>query len=285
MSVLLVLFGCSSSNKPYTLMAQLPPLSKQQRIMIATIDVEGSECTVRVMTYAADAAWTPACAVNQDQPAQKNFTIDGQKVNFDAADGGFKVSNAPSLTLPQPATTAASATTAKAAATAQPAAHSQAEIKAAIAAVNAKGNVSAAVPGSVAGAAAATAAPTPEAFPVQWNVVLFPGHQQIVAQNLGYLVKSAAISIDGSTCKLDVVFKVRYPPYHLDCTVTTDQRGDYTLLFNPFSVANVALSSTNSILLDSEGPSISGIVWDSHGFDSWTPSVPPSWRVRTKSDN
>jgi len=286
-SVLLVLFGCSSSsNKAYTLMAQLPPASKQQLIMMATIDVEGSTCNVTVMTWSPNKPWTPSCTVNQDQPTHKNFTINGQPVDIVAVSDGFKVSNAVSLTVPLPASTAAPATTATVAETAKIDSQTKANSApaASLVVTKAKGSATTTAPASASVAAAVTTVPG-QAFPTLWNLALFPGHEKLVAQNLGYLVKSAGINIDGSACELDVVFKVRYPPYHLDCAVTTNKRGDFTLLFNPFKVATAASSGTNSILLTSEGPSISGVIWDSHGFDSWTPSVPPSWRVRTKSDN
>jgi hypothetical protein len=279
-SLLLIVFGCSSSSsKGYTLLAQLPPTSKTQLLMMATIDVEGSTCNVSVMTWSTNKPWTPSCTVNQDEPAHKNFTIDGQQVDLVAVPDGFKVSNAVSLMVPLPVTNAAPATTGKAA--------EAAKVAAALMAAKEKATAPTthtAPPVSTTAAKTATAV-AGQVFPMQWSQTMFPGHVKLVAQNLGYLVKSASIDIDGSTCKLDVTFKVRYPPYHLVCAVTTNKRGDFTLLFNPFNVATAASSATNSIQMDSEGASISGIIWDSHGFDSWTPSVPPSWRVRTKSDN
>ncbi len=282
--VLLVLFGCSSS-KPYTLVAQFPSTSKQL-IMMAAIDVEGSACTVTAMTWSVNKPWTPSCTVNSDQPTHKSFTIDGQQVDLDADAGGFKLSNTPPLTVPFPASSAAPAPTAKVAATTAVEAKAKGKTKAGVSKMIAKatGNTTSAAPVAASTAAAATTV-SGAAFPAQWKVTLFPGHQRIVAQNLGYLVKSAEIDVDGSACKLDVVFKVRYPPYHLDCMASTNKRGDYHLLFNPYIVAKVASSATNTILMVSEGASISGVIWDSHGFDGWTPSVPPSWRLRTKSDN
>ncbi len=282
--ILLVLFGCSSS-KPYTLVAQFSSTSKQL-IMMAAIDVEGSACKVTAMTWSANPPWSPSCVVNTDQPTHKSFTIDGQQVDMDADADGFKVSNTPSLTVPFPASSSAPATTAKVAATAMVEAKAKVKSKATASEMAAKtsGNASSTAPAAASAAAAATSV-TSAAFPTQWKVTLFPGHQKIVAQNLGYLVKSAGINIDGSACELDVVFKVRYPPYHLDCMASTNPRGDYHLLFNPYIVAKVASSATNTILMVSEGASISGVIWDSHGFDGWTPSVPPSWRLQTKSDN
>ncbi|MDE2234102.1 MAG: hypothetical protein KGL13_02215 [Gammaproteobacteria bacterium] len=243
--------------------------------MQAAIDVEGQACNVTVLTWSTESPWNPTCTVNQDQPTHKNFTIDGQQVDLVGDDAnGFKVSNQLSLKVPLPATAAPTSKTAVAAAIAK-----------AVNSPNPKPNevkTPTAAPTPATSATAASAAPG-QAFPTQWKLALFPGHRQLVAQNLGYLVKSAGIDINGSACKLQVVFKVRYPPYNLDCVVTTNKRGDLTLLFSPFIVANSAKSATNSILLVSEGESISGIIWDSHGFDSWTPSVPPSWRVKPKS--
>ncbi len=271
-AVMLALIGCSSSPKGYTLLAQLPPNSKDQLIMLAAIDVEGTTCSVTALTWSTDNPWTPSCTVNQDQPTHKNFTIAGQQVDLVGGADGFKVSNQVSLMVPLPATAAPTSKTAVMAAIAKAEANPKPK------------ETKAPTVAPASATAAATAALTPgQAFPTQWNIAMFPGHEQLVAQNLGYMVKSAAIDINGSTCKLNVVFKVRYPPYNLDCMVTTNKRGDLTLLFSPFIVANAAKSSTNSILLVSEGESISGIIWDSHGFDSWTPSVPPSWRVSPKS--
>ena len=274
-AIMLGLIGCSSSPKGYTLLAQLPPNSKDQLIMMAAIDVEGHVCNVTVLTWSTLSPWNPACVVNQDQATHKNFTIDGQQVDLvgDAVNG-FKLSNQSSLKVPLPATAAPTSKTAVAAAIAKAVNNPNQkpkEVKAPTAA-----------PASGTSATVAAAAPG-QAFPTQWKIALFPGHKQLVAQNLGYLVNSAGIDINGSACKLHVVFKVRYPPYNLDCIVTTNQRGDLTLLFSPFTVASAAKSATNSVLLVSEGESISGVIWDSHGFDSWTPSVPPSWRVKPKS--
>ena len=284
--ILLMLFGCSSSSSnAYTLMAQLPPTSKQQLIMMATIDVEGTACNVTVMTWSDNNPWTPSCTVNQDQPTHKNFTIDGQQVDLVGVGDGFKVSNAITLMVPLPSSNAPSAVTAAASATAKTEAKNTSKnmLTAALKESKTKSSSATSAPTSASAVTAASATPG-QAFPSQWNLAIFPGHKKLVAQNLGYLVKSAEIDIDGSACKLNVTFKVRYPPYHLDCTATTNKRGDYTLLFSPFKVATAASSATNSILLESEGASISGMIWNSHGFDSWTPSAPPTWRVRTKSD-
>lgn len=276
--ILLLFFGCSSSsNSGYTLTAQLPPNSKQQLIMMAAIDVEGTACNVTVLTWSNNKPWTPTCTVNQDQPTHKNFTIDGQQVDLVGVADAFKVSNAISLTVPLPVSSAASAATVKVPTIAEAGGKNKSkESKSKI--------VTATTAPASASAVIAASAINGQPFPTQWNPAIFPGHEKLVAQNLGYLVKSAEIDIDGSACKLNVTFKVRYPPYDLDCTVTTNKRGDFTLLFSPFKVATAASSATNSILLESEGASISGVIWNSHGFDSWTPSAPPTWRVRVKSD-
>jgi len=275
---LLLLFGCSSSsNSGYTLIAQLPPNSKQQLIMMAAIDVEGITCNVTVLTWSNNKPWTPTCTVDQDQPTHKTFTIDGQQVDIAGVTDGFKVSNAISLTVPLPASSAVSAATANVASIVQAGIKNKSK--------ESKPKVATATTAPTsASAVIAASATNGQPFPTQWNMAIFPGHEKLVAQNLGYLVKSAEIDIDGSACKLNVAFKVRYPPYNLDCTVTTNKRGDFTLLFSPFKVATAASSATNSILLESEGASISGVIWNSHGFDAWTPSAPPTWRVRVKSD-
>ena len=274
LGALLCVYGCSSSSsKSYTLLARLPAMSQQQRIVMAAIDVSGSTCTVHILTSDSGTPWSPDCAVTDDTSTHKSFTIGGQQVDMDGNAGSFTAKTA--LTLPLPATTAVSATTATAATTAA---------KAAVAVKKATAPAKAAMASSVPGAAtAAPAAPvTGQPFPEQWGKSLYPGHWDLAAQNLGYLVESATISINGSACELHVHFKVRYAPYDLSCIATTDPQGDFTLIFNPFIVAKKALSPTNQILLASEGQSISGIVWDSHGFDGWNPSVPPSWRVAKK---
>lgn len=276
---LLFVVGCSSSSShSYTLLARLPGMSQQQRIVMAAIDVTGSACSVNVLTQDSGTPWSPDCTVNQDTATHKSFTIGSQEVDMDGANGSFKVSNTPSLTLPPPPTSVATAASAAAATTAA------AAIKAKVAPVINKNQKATAASTAPAAASVAPAAPiTGQPFPDQWGQAPYPGHWKLVAQNLGYLVASANININGSVCNLDVVFKVRYPPYHLTCITTTDPQGDFTLIFNPFIVAKQALSPTNQILLASEGQSISGLVWDSHGFDGWNPSVPPSWRVAKNS--
>jgi hypothetical protein len=274
LGALLCVYGCSSSSsKSYTLLAKLPAMSQQQRIVMAAIDVIGSTCTVNIMTGDSGTPWSPDCTVNDDAATHKSFTIGGQQVDMDGTAGSFTAKTA--LTLPLPATTAAPATTAMVATTAAKAA---AAVKKATAST--KAAMGSGVPAATSVAAAAPV--TGQPFPEQWGKALYPGHWDLAAQNLGYLVESATIRINGSACELHVHFKVRYAPYDLSCIATTDPQGDFTLIFNPFIIAKKALSPTNQILLASEGQSISGLVWDSHGFDGWNPSVPPSWRVAKK---
>ncbi|HKT32094.1 MAG TPA: hypothetical protein VJS89_06340 [Gammaproteobacteria bacterium] len=267
LGALLLVYGCSSSSsKSYSLLAKLPAMSQQQRIVMAAIDVTGSTCTVSILTADSGTLWSPDCTVNQDSATHKSFTIGGQQVDMEGASGSFTAKTA--LTLPLPASTAAPAASAAPATAAKPPAGKAAKTAAVAGA-------SAPAAGSAASAAPATGQP----FPDQWGQALYPGNWKLAAQNLGYLVASANIGINGSACELHVVFKVRYPPYNLQCVATTDPQGNFTLIFNPFIVAKKALSPTNQILLASEGQSISGLVWDSHGFDAWNPAVPPSWRV------
>lgn len=268
LGALLLAYGCSSSSsKSYSLLAKLPQMSQQQRIVMAAIDVTGSTCTVNILTADSGTLWSPDCTVNQDSATHKSFTIGGQQVDMEGANGSFTAKTP--LTLPLPASTAAPAATATPATAAKPATDKAA----------AKTPAAAGSSAPAAGSAAAAAPVTGQPFPDQWGQALYPGHWKLAAQNLGYLVASANIGINGSACELHVVFKVRYPPYSLACVTTTDPQGNFTLIFNPFIVAKKALSPTNQILLASEGQSISGLVWDSHGFDGWNPAVPPSWRV------
>lgn len=268
LGALLFISGCSSSSsKSYTLLAKLPAMGQQQRIYMAAIDVTGSACKVTVLTEDSGTPWSPDCTVNQDSSTQKSFTIGGQQVDLQGSAGSFTADT--TLTLPPVATSAAPAATAKPATAAAPTTTKKAAATKATPAGSAP-----------AAASAAPAAPvTGQPFPTQWGQAPYPGQWKLAAQNLGYLVDSANISIDGSACELHVRFKVRYPPYDLWCIATTDPQGDFTLIFNQVIVAKKALSPTNQILLASEGQSISGLVWDSHGFDGWNPAVPPSWRV------
>lgn len=298
-AALLVIFGCSSSSKSYTLLANLEAMSQTQRIVMAAIDVTGSTCKVSVLTADSATLWTPDCTVNASSATHKSFTIAGQQVVMDGENGSFKVSNSPSLTLPvvthsvaTAAINAAYAGTAASAASAAPAAKAKTETKASKKSSskkekgtkNSKENEKVAK-ASTAPAAVSAAPPAPvtgQAFPDKWTLSTYPGHWNLAAQNLGYLVQSANVTIDGSQCKLDVEFKVKYPPYRFDCIATSDADQNFTLIFNPYLIAQKALSPTNQIVFASEGQSLTGVVWDSHGFDAWNPAVPPSWRVAQK---
>lgn len=281
----LVIFGCSSSSSnSYTLLANLPKMSQTQRIVMAAIDVTGSTCKVSVLTADSASPWKPDCTVNTSSAKKKSFTIAGQQVVMSAgtAKGSFTISNAPSLTLPavthsvaKAAISAAYAGTAATAAKASKKSSSKAK----------KTMMKKAAAASTAPAAASAMAAAPamgQPFPDKWAKSTYPGHWDLVAQNLGYLVKSASVAINGSDCKLDVEFKVKYPPYRFDCVVISDASHNFTLVFNPYIVAQKALSPTSQIVMASEGQSITGMVWDSHGFDAWNPAVPPSWRVAKK---
>ncbi|MGH8278589.1 MAG: hypothetical protein ACRETQ_03370 [Gammaproteobacteria bacterium] len=294
LGILLATFGCSSSSNSYTLLANLAAMGPTQRIVMAAIDVTGSSCKVSVLTADSASLWQPSCSVNQSSATHKSFTIDGQQVVMDGANGSFKVSNSPSLTLPvvthSVATAAINAAEGTTAVT--PAKPAAGNAKKAAPAKSAKAKEKKAgkagekaMTASAAPAAASAAAPVPatgQAFPDKWVQSPYPGQWDLAAQNLGYLVQSATANIDGSQCKIDVVFKVKYPPYHFNCIATSDASHNFTLIFNPYIVAQKALSPTSQIVFASEGQSITGVVWDSHGFDAWNPAVPPSWRVAQK---
>ncbi|MGH8372995.1 MAG: hypothetical protein ACRETO_09695 [Gammaproteobacteria bacterium] len=257
-AALLLSSGCSSS-KSYTLVAQLLPLS-QGRVVAATIDVNGAACTVRVMLAGTSKAWSPVCIINKDQSGFKSFTIDGTKVDFGAVANGFKVLSATLPTLPVPS--AATATAPAAAAT---------------------------KPGSAAPTPPApqTVADTstPPAFPDQWSLSPYPGNVKLQGQNLGFLITSATLDIQGSRGVLDVTFKASYSPLHLVCTVISNAHGDFNLVFSPAQTSKLTGGGNYNVQLVSEGSSISGNVWDSHGFDSWTPGLPPQWVATAVSSN
>ncbi|HEX6549738.1 MAG TPA: hypothetical protein VF117_03635 [Gammaproteobacteria bacterium] len=260
-AALLLSIGCSSS-KPYTLVAQLLPVS-QSKIVAATIDVNGSACSVRVMLAGSTQPWTPVCLVNKDQSGFKSFTIGGTQVDFGAVANGFKVLSATLPTLPAPtaATSAAPAAAAPTGGTAKPAS----------------------VPAqTTADSSAAVAAAT---FPDQWSLSPYPGIVKLQGQNLGFLITSATLDIHGSQGTLDVTFKASYSPLHLVCTVISNAHGDFNLIFNPVETSKLTGGGNYNIQLVSEGQSISGNVWDSHGFDSWTPGLPPQWVATSVSSN
>ncbi|HET7922206.1 MAG TPA: hypothetical protein VFM15_05570 [Gammaproteobacteria bacterium] len=247
--VLLLAAGCSSS-KPYTLVAQTLPLT-QSRVVAATIDVKGRACTVRVMISDTTKVWTPVCTVLKDQSGFKSFNIGGTQVDFGAVPSGFKVLSASLPTIPAPSTAAAPAA---------------ASVKVAAAAAK-----------PAAAPAPAQPALAPAVFPEEWGLSLYPGRVSLQGQNLGFLITSAKLDIQGSNGQLDVTFKASYSPLHLDCTVLTNSHGDFHLIFNPAEASRLTGGGNYNIQLVSEGSSITGNIWDSHGFDSWTPSLPPQW--------
>lgn len=252
--------GCSSS-KPYTLVAQLLPLS-QGKIVAATIDVNGAACTVRIMIAGSATAWAPVCILNKDQSGFKSFTIDGTKVDFGAVANGFKVLSATLPTLPVPAAATAAA---PATASAKPG--------------------SAVTASPVTQPAADAVVAVPATFPDQWSLSPYPGNVKLQGQNLGFLITSATLDIQGSRGVLDVTFKASYSPLHLTCTVISNAHGDFNLVFSPAETSKLTGGGNYNVQLVSEGSSISGKVWDSHGFDSWTPGLPPQWVANSVSSN
>ncbi|HET7650534.1 MAG TPA: hypothetical protein VFL15_07530 [Gammaproteobacteria bacterium] len=255
---LLLSAGCSSS-KPYTLAAQLAP-SAQSGLVAATIDVNGGGCAVRVMMANNPQAWTPVCIVNKDQSGFKSFTIGGTQVDFGAVPGGFKVLSATLPTLPAPAAATAAAP--------------------AVAATG-KGGATTAPPPAAANAVAAV---TP-VFPDQWSMTPYAGTVTLQGQNLGFLITSATLKIHGSQGILDVTFKASYSPLHMVCTVISNAHGDFNLIFDPTQTSKLTGGGNYSVQLVSEGAGITGNVWDSHGFDSWTPGLPPQWVATSVSSN
>lgn len=258
LSVALIVSAGCSSTKPYTLVAQLLPMS-QGKIVAATIDVNGAACAVRIMLAGSTTAWSPVCVINKDQSGFKSFMIDGTQVDFGAVANGFKVLSATLPTLPVPA-----ATTISAPATA----------------ANKPGSGTPATTPTVAAAPA-----NPAVFPDQWSLAPYPGRVQLQGQNLGFLITSATLDINGSQGTLDVTFKASYSPLHLTCTVISNAHGDFNLIFNPTETSKLTGGGNYNIQLVSEGSSISGNVWDSHGFDSWTPGLPPQWVATAVSSN
>lgn len=261
-AALISLVGCSSS-KPYTLVADLPSSSSGQ-IVAATIDVSGGACSVRVMLVASPNTWTPSCQVSKDQSGFKSFVIDGTKVDFGAVANGFNVlsSTLPAIPVPSASTAAApaSATVGKSKAAAQKAAAASADSNSASAA-------------------------TAPAFPTQWSSVPYAGTITLQGQNVGFLITSAKLDIHGSQGILDVTFKASYSPLHLDCTVIANQHGDFSLYFNPPLISRATGGGNPTVQLVSEGSSITGNIWDSHGFDTWTPSLPPQWVATSVTSN
>ena len=263
-----LLFGCSSS-KPYALIAQVPSNVWMQA---ASIEVNDGRCTVHIVSLAYKDFYTPPCTVLKDQSTYKSFKIGDNQVNFGAVDEGFKVLSNP-FTLPPPDISAA------------PAAATGAAAKAAAAGAAKPAAPAPATPAvpTPAPAAGTTAVPGQEQFPGVWIVAPYPGQVSLVGQNMGFLVTSAAFKIDGGDGKLDVTFKGNYAALHIRAVVTANDHGDFRLIFNPNAIAKLTSGGNFDIQLESEGGGISGNLWDSHGFDSWSPPLPSSWT--TPSDN
>jgi len=243
---LLLLFGCSS-GKPYSLVASLPTTD---HVVIGTINVHDGQCDVHFASLDWADFYAPECKVVKDQSAFKSFNIGGTQIDFGAVDNGFKVlSVAPKLpganvTAAAPAAAAAPATKALESSTA------------------------AAPPGAPG-----------EDFPAQWLVAPYPGNSNLAGQNPGYLLASNKLTIQGGSALLDVAFKAAYKPLHLFAIVSANEHGDFRLVFNPHVTASLTSGGNYDVELVSEGAGISGNIWDSHGFDSWTPSLPPTWAV------
>ncbi len=248
-SALLLLFGCSS-GKPYSLVAELPA---NDRLVVGSIEVNGGQCAVHFASLEWADFYKPSCTVVKDQSGFKSFNIGGTEIQFGAVENGFKLlNNAPKLPAPN-VTAAPVAATGKAAAAATPAPAA-----------------------STAGAAAGTG----EDFPAQWAVAPYPGNLHLAGQNPGYLLATDNLQINGGDATLDVTFKAAYKPLHMFAIVTANEHGDFRLVFNPHITAQLSAGGNYDVSLVSEGEGISGNLWDSHGFDSWTPSLPPTWAVK-----
>lgn len=248
----LSLSGCSS-GKPYALVADLP---STDHVVIATINVANGNCTVRIASLDWNDFYTPSCKVLKDQSGFKSFSINGAQVDFGAVDAGFKVLGTPPK-LPGVEAVAAPVAGTKAAATA----------------------TKPATPAPAAGTAAPAAVAAGEDFPSQWTVQPDPGQAHLVGQNPGFLLTSNKLMVSGGSCILNVTFKATYKPLNMPCIVTADSKGNFRFVFNPRTTATLSSGGNYDISMVSEGSGISGVIWDSHGFDSWTPSLPPQWTV------
>ncbi|HEU5399178.1 MAG TPA: hypothetical protein VFV77_07835 [Gammaproteobacteria bacterium] len=250
----LALTACSSS-KPYALSANL---TSGGHLVVATIDVNGGNCSVRMASLDWNNFYKPACAVLKDQSGFKSFKIGGTQVDFGAVDTGFKVLGSPPA-LPGP-----DAAPAPAAGT--------------------KATAAAAKPATAAPTASTAAAPAAagEAFPSEWTVEADPGQQHLVGQNPGFLLTSNKLMVSGADCELDVTFKATYKPWHMPCIATADTKGNFRFVFLPRSTGALTGGGNYDVQFVSEGAGISGVIWDSHGFDSWTPDLPAQWT--TSSD-
>jgi hypothetical protein len=249
LGALLMLFGCSS-GKPYSLVAQLPA---NDHLVVGSIEVNDGQCAVHFASLDWADFYKPPCEVLKDQSGFKSFKIGGIQIDLGAVDAGFKV-----LTV-APKLPGANVTAAPAAGT---------------------GKAAAATPAPTASTAAAPVAGG-EDFPTQWSVSPYPGDMQLAGQNPGYLLASDGLQIRGGDAVLDVAFKAAYKPLHLVAIVVANEHGDFRLVFNPHATAALTGGGNYDVSLVSEGEGISGTVWDSHGFDSWTPSLPPTWAVKS----
>ena len=246
----LLLFGCSS-GKPYALVAQLPA---NDHLVIGAITVSDGQCTAEFASLDWADFYKPSCKVVKDQSGFKSFNINGTEIQFGAVDNGFKLlTTAPKLPAPNVVAAPAASTGAKPAAA--PAAST---------------------------AAAPAAAANGEDFPGQWVVAPYPGRMHLAGQAPGYLLASNDLVIQGGDATLDVTFKTpAYKPLHMFAIVTSDEKGDFRLVFNPHLTASLTAGGNYDVSLISEGEGISGTVWDSHGFDSWSPSLPTTWAVKS----
>ena len=245
-----MLLSACSSGKPYSLIASLP---STDHVVVGTIDVSNGQCAVHFASLDWGDFYTPPCKVVKDQSGFKSFNIAGAEVQFGAVDSGFKLLNTPpKLPGANVSATPATGTAAKpaAATTAAPA----------------------------AGTAVAAAAPTGEDFPAQWLVQPYPGTIKLVGQNPGFPLNSAKLNIIGGDAMFDADFKVPvFKPLHVRAIVVANEHGDFRLVFNPHLTASQTSGGNYDITLVSEGTGISGNIWDSHGFDSWSPAQPPTW--------
>lgn len=252
----LLLQGCSSS-KPYALVAELPA---NDHLVVGSIEVKDGKCSAHFASLEWSDFYKPSCQVLKDQSGFKSFKIGDTQVDFGGVENGFKVLTTPpklppaNVTLnPLPANSTAAAAQ-SAAATASPAATPP----------------------------TAPAASEGEDFPAQWAVVPHPGTVHLAGQNPGYLLSSDNLLIDGGEGTLDVTFKAAYKPLHLTAIVVANEHGDFRLVFNPHVTASLTSGGNYDVSLVNEGTGISGNIWDSHGFDSWTPALPPTWAVKSE---
>jgi len=254
LGAVLFLFGCSS-GKPYSLVASLPA---GDHVVIGSIEVNEGKCSVHFASFDWMEFYTPPCKILKDQSAFKSFKIGDSQVDLGAVDNGFKVLSVP----PKLPGTDLVATAPAAAAGTKPATPAPA----------------------AATGTAAPAASVGEDFPGQWTLQPYPGNEKLVGQNPGFPLNSATLMIMGGDASLDTDYKVKiFKPLHLKAIVVTNEHGDYRVVFNPHLTASQTSGGNYDVSLVSEGSGISGNIWDSHGFDSWTPSLPPTWTASVDS--